>query len=462
MLGWSVTAQTFTVLHDFAGDGDGVLENGLIVSSNILYGTTAARVFRLNKDGTSFTTLYDFGDGRDGDWLSGVILSGNSLYGTAAVGGSYGGIPGNGTVFKVNTDGTGFTNLHIFTYLFSGTNGDGANPRSGLILSGNTLYGTARTGGNSGNGTVFAINPDGTGFRTLYSFTAGSGSYYTSITNNDGAYPNALILSDNTFYGTASGGGSYGSGTIFSVHTDGSGFITLHSFTPAMLFTNTGNVYTTNSDGAGPEPSAALTLLGNTLYGTAAFGGSSAVGTVFKLNTDGTGFATLHSFAGYPIDGAYPLGGLIISSSSNILYGTTAGGGSSAAGTVFALNTDGTGYTVLHSFIGGTNYGPWSGLTLSGNTLYGTTDDGGSSRRGTVFSLSVTPQLNLVPSGPNMILSWPTNYAGFDYTGYTLQSTTNLASPIWTTNLPAPVVIDGQHTVTNPVSGTQQFFRLSR
>ncbi len=54
---------------------------------------------------------------------------------------------------------------------------------------------------------------------------------------------------------------------------------------------------------------------------------------------------------------------------------------------------------------------------------------------------------------------WPV--AGFDYTGYTLQSTTNLVSPaVWSTNSPAPVVINGQNTVSNPITGAQQFYRL--
>jgi hypothetical protein len=43
-----------------------------------------------------------------------------------------------------------------------------------------------------------------------------------------------------------------------------------------------------------------------------------------------------------------------------------------------------------------------------------------------------------------------------------LQSTTNVFSPVWTTNLPAPVTVNGLNTVTNPISGTQQFFRLSQ
>jgi hypothetical protein len=54
---------------------------------------------------------------------------------------------------------------------------------------------------------------------------------------------------------------------------------------------------------------------------------------------------------------------------------------------------------------------------------------------------------------------WPV--AGFDYTGYTLQSTTNLGPlAVWVTNSPAPVVIGGQNVIINPMSGPQQFYRL--
>ncbi len=73
------------------------------------------------------------------------------------------------------------------------------------------------------------------------------------------------------------------------------------------------------------------------------------------------------------------------------------------------------------------------------------------------------PQLNIIHSGENVILTWPIIYAGFSYAGYYLQSTTNLASPVvWTPVSPAPVVVNGQNTVTNPISSTQQFYRLSQ
>jgi hypothetical protein len=67
-----------------------------------------------------------------------------------------------------------------------------------------------------------------------------------------------------------------------------------------------------------------------------------------------------------------------------------------------------------------------------------------------------SPRLTIMSSGANVVLTWPTNFAGF-----TLQSTTNLISPaVWNTNSPAPVVVNGQNTVTNPASGSQKFFRL--
>jgi len=97
-------------------------------------------------------------------------------------------------------------------------------------------------------------------------------------------------------------------------------------------------------------------------------------------------------------------------------------------------------------------------LILSGNALYGTTLKGGSSGSGTVFSLSLPPpQLRVIHSEANVILTWPTKAAEF-----TLQSTTNLVSPAnWITVSPGPVVVNGQNTVTNPASDTQKFFRLS-
>src|SRR5436190_401072 len=181
-----------------------------------------------------------------------------------------------------------FTTLHTFTALSNGdygTNSDGGLPRD-LFLSGNTLYGTAEWNGPSDAGTVFKVNTDGTGFTILHSFTAVSSSSPFTNTNSDGAAPQGLVLSGNTLYGTAISGGSSDYGTVFAVNTDGTDFTILHSFTAPAPEDNDG----LNSDGA--QPRAGLILSGNTLYGTALQGGSSGRGTVFALNRDGTDFTT--------------------------------------------------------------------------------------------------------------------------------------------------------------------------
>ena len=264
---------------------------------------------------------------------------------------------------------------------------DGAGPLGGLILSGNTLYGTTSAGGGAGNGTVFAVNTDGVGFTNLHSFTADSGSPATIrdgasrtgglfLSGDKLAGPQAgLVLSANTLYGTTHRGGSSGSGTVFALNLDGTGFTNLHSFV--------------GSDGAVPQ--AALIVSGNTLFGTTTKGGLSGFGTVFVINTDGTGFNNLHSFTG-AMDGAFPQADLIVSGYR--LYGTASfGGGGLGAGTVFTLNTAGTDFTNLHTFTGFDGAWPEAGLILSGDTLCGTTFYGGvangDSNDGMVFKLDL-------------------------------------------------------------------------
>jgi uncharacterized repeat protein (TIGR03803 family)/YD repeat-containing protein len=214
-------------------------------------------------------------------------------------------------VFAVETNGAEFMTLHSFV----GYPSEGEDPSAGLILSGDALYGTTYQGGSSANGTVFKVNVDGTGFTTLHSFTELSG---TNSANSDGAYPLAtLFLLGNTLYGTAQRGGTVGNGAVFTVNTDGSDFTTLHSFA--------------SSEGRFPE--AGLILSGSTFYGTT-YEGGAGLGTIYEINVDGSGFTTLYQFTNANLD-ANPAAGLTISGS--VLYGTAIDGGSGGDGTVFAL-----------------------------------------------------------------------------------------------------------------------------
>ena len=408
----------------------------------------------------TFSVLHNFTGGDDGAApFARLILSGNTLYGTTYMGGS----SDEGTVFSVNTNGTGFAILHSFSF-FS----DGSNPLSTLALSGNTLYGTTLLGGGSGaSGTMFSVNTVSTNISTLYSFSGGrswagviiygttlyggldsgtvfsintDGTDITTLTNVGGVIQTGLILSGNTLYGTTLNGGNPGNGTVFSVNTDGTEFTALHSFTAISNSTN----------GDGAEPYCCLILSQNILYGTTDHGGRAGNGTVFAVNTDGTCFTVLHNFTTVSNstnnDGIRPQAGLILS--GNTLFGTADAGGSAGNGTVFAVNTDGTRFTVLHSFTAidhntGTNSDgtdPLPGLILSGNTLYGAANGGGNYGAGTVFALSLAqaapviatqPQSQAAPNGSNVTFSVvaigvpPPNYQWL-FNGQNIPNSTNV------------------------------------
>ena len=156
-----------------------------------------------------------------------------------------------------------------FRFLHYTSTGTGGGPiPSSLVLSGNTLYGTT-SAYSIYSGTVFALNTDGTGFTNLYSFSAvDPPANYNTGTNSDGANPGSLILSGNALYGTTSREGISGNGTVVAVHTDGTGFTNLHSFTALS-----NGDYGTNSDGANPVVVNGQNTVTNPISGTQQFSG---------------------------------------------------------------------------------------------------------------------------------------------------------------------------------------------
>lgn len=455
MLATSVHAQTFTLLHSFAGfpegystNTDGALpSNGVVIVNNMLYGTTSrgglkgyGTVYALSLNGTSFTNLYTFTNGTDGGHpYARLVASGGTLYGTAYSGGSN----GEGTVFAITTNGMDFTNL----YTFGTSNAAGANPCAGMILSSNMLYGTTYAGVF---GTVFRLVTNGSAFTNLYVFDSST---------NAGTLPVCvLILSGNTLYGTTLNGPRSEFGTVFAINTDGTDFTNIY-------------IFYYNNYVQGSIINAGVVQSGNTLYGDTSIGGVGS-GTIFAINTDGSGLTNLYNFTalapgndgyGSNTDGADPVGGFVLA--GNTLYGAALGGGAAGEGTLFKINTDGSGFQVLHSF-SSAHSGPGTnndganpnGLTLAGNTLYGTTSLGGLHGTGTVFSLSLPVELTIALAGTNVVLTWPVNTNGF-----VLQSTTSLTPPAsWSTVSPAPTVVGAENVVTNAVAGAQMFYRLSQ
>jgi len=314
----------------------------------------------------TFTTLHSF-DSTDGA-NPGVVLieaTNGALYGTAS---SFG-ANGAGRVFKMTPGGTLTT-----VYNFCSESGcmDGVLPEAGLLqATSGDFYGTTN-GGGLGYGTVFKITPGGT-LTTLYSFCSQSGCA-------DGAFPVAGLLqtADGNLYGiTLSGGRPADGGTVFEITPTGR-LTTMHKFCSQNDCTD------------GSNPLAALVeATDGDLYGTTSGGGTSDLGTVFKITRSGT-LTTLHSFD--RTDGSAP-GAVLAQGTDGNFYGTTNSGGARGYGTIFEMAPSGT-LATLHSFcehLGCTDgRNPEAGLMQATNgTFYGTASFGGANQDGTVFNFSV-------------------------------------------------------------------------
>ena len=369
---------------------------GLIEDSEgNFYGTTElggannqGTVFELSpasSGGWTATVLYSFGGEPDGAQPHGGLLldSTGNLYGTTNFGGSTNCSQGCGTVFKLAPGSPTWSEsvLHAFT---GGSDGQEPNARLVLDSQGN-LYGTTMLGGNAGTvcasgcGTVFRLALASSSWQesVLYAFTGGK----------DGAAPYAGLTIDSAgnLYGTASAGGSTGSGTVFKL-TQGSSAWTetvLHAFSGGW-------------GGKAPLSDVILDAAGN-LFGTTSQGGrAGSYGVAFELLPQSNGLyreVVLHAFGDAPA--ASPMAGLVSDSAGNLYGITTLGAGLSpcttGCGTLFKLAPSNGGFvfSVLHLFGRGTDgYNPSGDLILGSNgDLLGTTQAGGSQNAGIIFEI---------------------------------------------------------------------------
>jgi uncharacterized repeat protein (TIGR03803 family) len=275
-----------------------------------------------------------------------------------------------GTVFEV----TGTGNLAtLYSFCSLANCADGLEPQAEMVQTHNgNLYGTTSGGGANGYGTVFDVT--GTGkLTTLYSFC--------SLANcADGANPEGGLLqaTNGDLYGTTFvGGSSCGCGTVFRLTPTGK--LITYSF----------------GGGAGNYPIGGLIQAtdGN-IYGTAQVGGAFGGGTVFKMTLAGT-LTAFYNFCSQfngttCLDGASPYGG-VVQATDGYFYGTTFGSGAYDAGTVFEISPAGT-LTTLHTFCSQSNCtdgsGPVGGVVqATDGNVYGTTEGGGAYNAGTIFEV---------------------------------------------------------------------------
>jgi uncharacterized repeat protein (TIGR03803 family) len=403
----------------------------------------------------SENVLYRFKGGMDGSSPQSALTDVNgTLFGTTLLGGGSNCISGEGgcgTIFSIDTSGSGYNILH--RYPDSGTGG--AGPLT-LTYANGQLYGTTGSGGDLscdftgyGCGTVFTMDPTGASYNVLYSFAS----------LQDGERPaTALLDLKGMLYGTTSLGGSgmcyftsglVGCGSLYKVNVSSGKKRILYNFQgdsqggkdgyfPAsyglidlngMLYGTTvagglqncvgesalngcgtifkirpsGDSYRVvyrfkGANGSG-RPNNILDVNG-TLYGTTATGGSSACfsqgcGTLFKFDIASHRLTVLYRFRGGN-DGSNPNN--LLAFMNGALYSTTVAGGDSqcqgyrggaGCGTVFKFDLASERETVLYRFKGGKDGAiPFSGVIEVNGALYGTTAKGGRNDNGTVFSLS--------------------------------------------------------------------------
>ena len=411
-LGWgtfySIAADgSFQLIASFAS---GIVYPGGLVqaSDGNFYGASSlggaqsqGTVFRLTAGGV-LEIVHDF-VGTDGSAPAAAVIEATDgfLYGTTQRGGA----SDFGVVYRVQLTGE-FENLHSFV-----TDG-GTYPECAPVESPDgTFYGTTSRGGSRGRGTAFSFDASGQA-TYLHNFTPEEGSFLA-----EGLFDGH----DGFFYGVAQSEAAEGHGSFFRMDPAGSVTV-LHAFTdaeggaPFIVPGQDGFFYGTNQAGVVRlDTSGGLTLLhaispvpwyaynrvmqasDGRLYGTDASGGAYGVGTIYRLESDGTAPTVLHEFTAF--EGAYPFGRLLEASDGK-LYGSTNSGGLHGVGVLFRIDTSGQ-YELLHSFENGTSGDGAYGATLiegSDGYLYGATASYGSFGYGTVFRLDKNGEETVVHS----------------------------------------------------------------
>lgn len=369
----------FDLLHSFsASPSNGSNSSAPLIQGKDghFYGTTynggsnaKGTVFRITATGT-FTLLHSF-IGPDGDTPYSPLLQANdgNFYGTTYFGGTL----NLGTVYRISPDGA-FAVLHSFAGV---AYGDGARPYYAALIQGSdgNLYGTTYNGGISssgnaqGRGTVFRMTLDGA-TTILHAFTGGAGIAFP--------YSGLIQANDGHLYGTAYAGDLAGNGGIFRINimTMPPTFTALHTFQRS-------------TEGANPIGSL-IQATDGFLYGVTHLGGSSDLGTAFRMPISGSlplPVTVIHTFNGN--DGSAPDQALIQARDGNF-YGTTKTGGA-GFGTVFKMTPSGT-LTTLRSFNGSDGANPFAAVVqMPDGAVYGTTSSGGGSAgAGVIYRLRLT------------------------------------------------------------------------
>ncbi len=327
--------------------------------------------------GPVFEPVTAFQAGPTGPENSGLLKHTDGFfYGTSRSGGAY----GYGTIYRLSPAGELTVMVH-----FSGPSGAarGRRPQAELVDDGTgILWGTTFLGGTGnfgdGFGTVFRFNPVNQDFTSIVEFS-GTGGFAK------GSFPLAGLERDGggQLWGTTSSGGVGGHGTIFKLNPANL------LFTSVLDFTGVAGA----RRGRSPEGTLVHDGAGN-LLGTTAEGGGSGQGSLFSLNTATSELTTLLDFTGAAgaVPGSRPTAALR-AGEAGIWWGTTSAGGAGGFGTIFRYSVAGGGFSSVAQFTGaaGAVPGRFPKVALApdgAGSFWGTTNAGGANNYGTIFKIN--------------------------------------------------------------------------
>ena len=326
--------------------------------------------------GPVFEPVAAFQAGPTGPENSGLLKHRDGFfYGTSRSGGAY----GHGTIYRLSTAGELTVMVH-----FSGASGAarGRRPQAELVDDGTgVLWGTTFLGGagnfGDGFGTVFRFNPLNQDFTSIVEFS-GTGGFAK------GSFPLTGLERDSggQLWGTTAAGGVGGHGTIFKVNPVDLVFTSVFDFTGV------------SGERRGRSPEGTLVSDGSgILWGTTSEGGANGQGSLFSVNTATSAMTTWLDFTGSAgvFPGSRPAAALR-SGGAGIWWGTTSAGGAGGFGTIFRYTVEGGEFSSVAQFTGegGAVPGrlPKVSLVPDGTgSFWGTTNGGGARNYGTIFKI---------------------------------------------------------------------------
>ncbi len=415
------------VLHHFEGgvdDGRRAWSNNVLEHDGRLYGMTryggdydAGVIYSMNDDGSDYALLHEFGAAGDGrEPHNGLTVSGSTLYGMALAGGTY----NQGTIFRINLDGSGYQTLFSFT----GT--EGASPHGDVIPVGDNLYGHTRWGGAYNMGVIFRCGNTGLTYDILHHYAGAPGG------GNRGHM--GLLYEEGVLYGQTWQGGATNHGTIWSMNADGSDFMLLHSFD--------------SSDGSGPH--GYMVRAGEWLVGQAPYGGTYNTGTTYRIHPDGSDFEVIHHYGAFAGDATSPVHEVTLIGSRMVHF---------TSGALVSMNFDGSDYVVEHNFSGAVS-GVTSHVELGPDGYYyGMTGTGGAFGHGTAFKYNPFPaHLDIATLPPDDVeLSWDSS----DFNEYQLQYSLEPYPEGWSDLGDVIPGTGGTITVVDPIGmDAQKYYRV--